>query len=155
MIRLRYFSTKNLTLATIFLGITIVILSILILQKDLSERPGVEDAAAIRSTIKGFTKAKSLRDRMNFATDSPEMQRNLRSYLLIPYEQRQILNQEIDIDKVWLDEKSHKNKAEAQQELEYLNLDSDKLHSLRINYQLEKQTKWLIADFQAKAKRGN
>ena len=140
-----------MTLGTIFLGITVIILVILIFQKDLAERPGVEDAAAIRSTIKGFTKAKDLRERMNFVTDSPEMRRNLRSYLLIPYKQGQILNQEINIDKVWFDERSNRNKAATQQELEYLDLDNGKTYSLRITYQLEKQTKWIIADFQAKA----
>ena len=136
--------------ATILLGMIVIVLVILTFQKGLSERPSLDDTVAIRSTIEGFIEAEDIQERSTFVTGSSRIERDLRSYLLVPFDRTDGLDQEIKINDVQLDEETGDKEAQVEQELEYQSTTSGKATHLRIVYHLKKKAKWLIDDVQAK-----
>jgi hypothetical protein len=143
-------SQKILVVATVLLGLLVIVLVVLTFRKGFSERPTLDDTVEIRSTIEGFIDAKDIKERSSLATGSSQIERDLRSYVLVPFDRREILHQKINIDNVWLNEETGNKEAQVEQELEYQSEPSQKITRLAITYQLEKETKWLINDFEAK-----
>ena len=142
---------KNILIPiAILLLIFLLIFIMAIFQKGVAERPSLGDSNSISASIDGFTKAEDLEERMNYVVDSSVMQRNLRSYLIVPFDQREILGQEIEILSVLIDQENKGKKAIAEQKLIYISDSNKKTHHLRITYRLEKEKKWLISDFEAR-----
>lgn len=145
----KYFKTIMIPIAILLLIFFIIIIMVLF-QKGVAERPSLGDSNSIRASIDGFTEAEDLKERMNYVVGSSEMQRNLRSYLIVPFDQREILSQEIEVFSVLIDQDNKRKKAIAEQNLIYTSDSNKKTHHLRITYRLEKERKWLISDFEAR-----
>ncbi len=141
---------KLLVPLAVLLLIFLLIIIIAMFQKGVEERPSLGDSNSIRASIDGFTKAEDLKERMDYVVGSSEMQRNLRSYLIVPFDQREILSQEIEVINVLIDQENNGKKAFAEQKLIYISDSNKKTHHLRITYRLEKEKKWLISDFEAR-----
>lgn len=148
MITLKRNSKKIILAVVIVLIIGTAIAIICAFQRGMAERPSLEETRSIRLSIEGFTRAKDLKERMVYVTKSAEVQKKMRSYLVIPFTKRKILAQEIRITQFSEDPKSNKKKAVVQQKLTYFSEADSKTHKLQTTFKLEKHQRWLISDFQ-------
>lgn len=130
----------------ILLGISIVTISPC--QGSKSEELSSAETRSICTSIKGFTKAKDLKERMRYASDSADIQKKMRTYLVVPFSNREIIDEKITIGEFSDDLKTGKKFALVDQELSYLSKNSEKSHKLKITYKLEKDGEWRISDFE-------
>ncbi len=143
-------SQSFLVAATVLMGIIVIVLAVFAFRQGFSKRPSLDETAAIRSTIRGFTRAKTIEERSDYTTGSRRIQRDLRLYVLIPFEQREILSQKISVEDIGRNQKTGRKEAQVEQELEYQSGSERKTTRLRVEYQLEKDDKWLINDYNAR-----
>ncbi len=139
---------KIILAAVILLLIVVSIAIISAFQRSIVEQPSlVEDTRLIRASIKGFIKARNLEERLDYVSRSSRIQRKMRTYLVFPFSQRRILDQEIEVIELSSDAKRNRRTAVAKQKISYLSETDKKVHRIQITFKLEKHAKWLISDF--------
>lgn len=147
---------KNDSLKYVFAGIILVLLLgisialILPLQARVSERPNLSDSKSISRLINRFTTAKNLDERMACVTKSSRIQQSMRTYVVVPFTQRKILDQKITIDKFSYDQEGNRKTATVVQELTYISEKDGQTHLLETSFELENRGKWLIDGFSAR-----
>ena len=156
MSSLRVVILKNDSLKYVFAGIILVLLLgisialILPLQARVSERPNLSDSKSISRLINRFTTAKNLDERMACVTKSSRIQQSMRTYVVVPFTQRKILDQKITIDKFSYDQEGNRKTATVVQELTYISEKDGQTHLLETSFELENRGKWLIDGFSAR-----
>lgn len=144
-------NTQKIIFAVIIIllvGISVAI--IFLSQSRISERPSLAETRLIRSSVEDFTKAKDLQERLHYVTKASKVQEKMRTYLVVPFSNRRILEQKIMISEFSYDPESDKRTATAEQELTYFSEADAKTHQLHTTFKLErlgKQKRWLISDF--------
>ncbi len=131
----------------IILGVSIAL--ILPFRTRDSERPSLSDSESIETLIDRFTTAKNLDERMACVTRSSRIQQSIRQYVVIPFAQREIIDQKITFGQFSEAREGNKKTATAVQELTYISKPDGATHQLRTTFELENRGKWLIDGFSA------
>lgn len=139
---------KILLVLSMFFLVALTVVIICAFQRGLAEHPGLTDIKSIRVSIEGFTEAKDLKERMRYVGKSDEIQKKMRSYLIIPFTGRKIINQEITLKEFSVDLRGNVKKATVEQRLTYISEDEGKQHERVTIFMLVGNEKWLISDFE-------
>lgn len=127
-------------------AIILVIIAVLMTSLARKENPNPQDTLLVRKTIRGFTRSKDLDERLNYVTDNPAAQRDIREFPFVPFRGRTINKETIVVSEFLVSETRGKSVV-AVQDLTYTTTEDDKVHHFKTTFRLTKNKRWLIAGF--------